>query len=163
MTETMVKDAGLDALLDLWPDEVVGGAPSCLPTPVPQDDHDLPHDITAPARARHIISSFLRQWGVSADARSDALLIVSELVTNAVEHALPPLTMTVVLDRSPIVDGIRIAVTEGGLASTQGEWGASCTSDEHGRGQVIVVELSSACGPLHSSDRVTRWAHIGHR
>lgn len=41
-----------------------------------------------PSVARH--GAVLGGWGTDSAAADQALLVVSELVTNAVEHALPP-------------------------------------------------------------------------
>lgn len=42
------------------------------------------------SRIRRLAKDFLTGLNVSPTARDDALLIISELVTNAVLHALPP-------------------------------------------------------------------------
>ena len=49
---------------------------------------ELPPDHTAASRARRFVSSTLRAWGCDC-AISDAELLVSELVTNALRHGVP--------------------------------------------------------------------------
>jgi anti-sigma regulatory factor (Ser/Thr protein kinase) len=48
-----------------------------------------------PVTARQRLASVLPEWGVAADDMDDALLVINELVANAVEHARTPLTLTV--------------------------------------------------------------------
>ncbi|KOG49747.1 hypothetical protein ADK75_19090, partial [Streptomyces virginiae] len=69
------------------------------------------------------------------DTADNLLLIVSELVTNAIEHALPPLTLHL---NHPTNNTMTIAVTDGGPATHHGPWTTNCTPDEHGRGNNII-------------------------
>ncbi|WP_370946171.1 ATP-binding protein [Amycolatopsis sp. cg5] len=50
----------------------------------------LPDDQTAPAMARRVVRQALAELGITADLVDDAVLAVSELVTNAVEHGGGP-------------------------------------------------------------------------
>ena len=59
----------------------------------PDDDtvlFDLPNDDTAPGQARQAVRKTLTRWRLLA-VLDDAILAVSELVTNAVRHGLPPI------------------------------------------------------------------------
>jgi hypothetical protein len=51
-----------------------------------------------PARVRHQLQEMFGGWGLSEEHRAAALLVVTELVTNAVEHAGTHLTLHVGLD-----------------------------------------------------------------
>jgi anti-sigma regulatory factor (Ser/Thr protein kinase) len=48
---------------------------------------ELPADRTAPSQARRFVAATLREWDVSRSVIDDAVLLVSELVTNALLHA----------------------------------------------------------------------------
>jgi anti-sigma regulatory factor (Ser/Thr protein kinase) len=48
---------------------------------------EFPADRTAPSQARRFVSETLRSWHVPSDVTDDAVLLVSELVTNALLHA----------------------------------------------------------------------------
>ncbi|MGI8537605.1 MAG: ATP-binding protein, partial [Mycobacteriales bacterium] len=63
----------------------------------------LPIDDTAPSCARRRTRELLSQWGLD-HLRDTVLVVVSELVTNAVRHGRPPVSM------SFRYDGARLAV-----------------------------------------------------
>ncbi|WP_328930029.1 ATP-binding protein [Streptomyces sp. NBC_00190] len=50
----------------------------------------LPHHPASAGTARRITTTVLDGWDVDGETIDQALLVVSELVTNAIEHALPP-------------------------------------------------------------------------
>ena len=50
---------------------------------------------TVPGNARQRLTHVLAGWGVDSDHTDDALLVVNELLANAVEHARTPLILTV--------------------------------------------------------------------
>jgi anti-sigma regulatory factor (Ser/Thr protein kinase) len=100
----------------------------------------LPADRTAPARAR----AFLRSAACDAHhARvlDEAELLASELVTNAVVHGAPPITMRVECDGT---NGLCVSVTDRNPApATQRQAGAG---DESGRGIRLVDVISDDWG-----------------
>jgi two-component sensor histidine kinase len=53
----------------------------------------LTHRPEVAAVARHPSQAVLEAWQVSRETAHAALLVVSELVINAVEHAQPPLAL----------------------------------------------------------------------
>lgn len=112
----------------------------------------------AVSEARHEAEKTFANWGVDEDTTSSLLLVVSELVTNAVEHAVAPVTLALVQEDT----AVRVAVTDGGPAETDGEWISSCEDDEHGRGSGIVDMLAEDMGRYEESlTRVTYWATVG--
>jgi anti-sigma regulatory factor (Ser/Thr protein kinase) len=117
----------------------------------------LPHTAKAPLAARRLTRAVLGRCGLAEEDIDNALLIVSELVTNAVEHALPPVTLRV---QHQVADGmVRVEVTDGGPARL-GERGADRVPEEHGRGSTIVACLATAHGTLNQPEGVTRWADL---
>jgi hypothetical protein len=50
----------------------------------------LPHIPEAVRTMRHRARTVLRGWAIPAATTDDAVLVISELVTNAIAHALPP-------------------------------------------------------------------------
>ncbi|MFB7174910.1 ATP-binding protein [Streptomyces sp. NPDC056254] len=130
----------------------------CTPQPsatvVHQDEHSLPRHPTAAGTARHHARQVLADWGIgNADEVYDTLLVVSELVTNAVEHALPPIALR--LEVTSAADGstrLHADVTDGGPARCDGAWTTSCAAEEHGRGRQIITVLAE-CTTAGSCDR----------
>ncbi|MFE9847161.1 ATP-binding protein [Streptomyces goshikiensis] len=118
----------------------------------------LPHRPESAGIARRIATDVLCGWGVDEDTTDQVLLVVSELVTNALEHALPPITLHL---QRPDFDAIlRIEVDDGGPAETAGAWATSCTPEEHGRGAGIIALLASAHGTRILPHTVTYWAAL---
>ncbi|MFF7736601.1 ATP-binding protein [Streptomyces sp. NPDC007984] len=111
------------------------------------------------AKARRITRAVLSEWSVNEAAVVDATVIVSELVTNAVEHALPPVALHLQHHRAAGTPVVRIAVTDGGPAATKGPWVSSCRSEEHGRGSSIVATLAHRSGTRGGSNRAY-WADV---
>jgi anti-sigma regulatory factor (Ser/Thr protein kinase) len=115
---------------------------------------DLPADRTAPSRARSFVGEAMRSWHLPNDTIADAVLLVSELVTNALLHArsAPSVEVTlqdgrlrcVVSDDSPLVPRRRRyasdAATGRGIALVEtlaSRWG----SDPDGSGKRVWFEL----------------------
>jgi anti-sigma regulatory factor (Ser/Thr protein kinase) len=118
---------------------------------------ELPADRTAPSRARRFVAETLRGWDVPKTVSDDAVLLVSELVTNALLHArsAPVIECTsregrvrfAVHDTSPTVPRRRHytpdAVTGRGLALVEAlasRWGTDPAPD----GKRVWFELDIA-------------------
>ncbi|WP_406409555.1 ATP-binding protein [Streptomyces sp. NBC_01643] len=129
-----------------------------LQDPVSHAGWSLPHHPQAASAAREISVAVLGDWHVDEEAAEVALLVVSELVTNAVEHAEPPLFLH--LTRDPGHRQLRVEVADGGPALCEGEWTASCETDEHGRGMGIIDAVTTAHGTLTHPHGATHWATL---
>ncbi|MEU9057177.1 ATP-binding protein [Streptomyces sp. NPDC048384] len=118
---------------------------------------DLEHAPRSVGRARHLTREFL---GLSdTDAAEGVVLVVSELVTNAIEHALPPVMLH--LHRETAGNRVWVGVSDGGPTSDEGAWTSSCTDDEHGRGLSIVDTLADTHGTRPCPNgTVTHWARL---
>ncbi|MFF3404536.1 ATP-binding protein [Streptomyces sp. NPDC002659] len=118
----------------------------------------LPHRPESAGTARRITRCALGAWGIDEDTTDQVLLVVSELVTNAVEHALPPVALHLDL---PSGDGtIHVEVDDGGPAAEEGAWTASCGAEEHGRGSGIIDFLTTAHGTHTHAFGATHWARL---
>jgi anti-sigma regulatory factor (Ser/Thr protein kinase) len=117
----------------------------------------LPVESTSPAIARRFAArSGCREHGV--DLLDDALLLISELVTNSVLHGGPPIVLAVDCDGR----GLRVTVRDGGptmparrtadAAAVSGRgmslvdllsstWGVAPVADAHGPGKEVWFEL----------------------
>jgi anti-sigma regulatory factor (Ser/Thr protein kinase) len=125
------------------------------------DDDDevsrpLEHRPEAAGAARRTTRTVLNGWRANHDVVEVALLVVSELVTNAVEHAQPPLALH--LQRDEAKRRVWVAVSDAGPAVQDGPWTTSCTPEEHGRGLGIVDSLADAQGIQAHTPGTTHWA-----
>ena len=126
-----------------------------------EDSVTLPNDLLAPARARAWITA--HAGAIDDVVLDDALLVASELVTNAVRHGLPDVVLTLRRSR----DVLRIEVEDAGgrmpaaadtvpgsdrasgrglviVAATARGWGVA--ANRHGPGKTVWAELAIAPG-----------------
>lgn len=101
---------------------------------------------TAPRTARRVLARACEEWGVPG-CRGTGELVVSELVTNALQHARSHVTLVVVSDGGRMVrvgvrDPLRVA------PSTR----APSDDGLGGRGLHIVETVAEAAGALPTSD-----------
>jgi CheY-like chemotaxis protein len=107
----------------------------------------------AASLARHFVEAQCRAWGCE-DAIDDALLITSELVTNAVIHARSnPHLLT-----CHVGDVVRIEVIDD--SQQHGEVKVADPFDEHGRGLFIVDAISQTWGAETMRHGKRMWAEI---
>jgi len=107
---------------------------------------------------RHLVSDLI-EAGVCAPAVTDAALVVSELLSNALQHAepLPGSRIRVAWDLD--TDSVRVSVSDGG-GSTRPELGEPTTTTTGGRGLRIVARLSRRWGTLCDDEGTTVWAEV---
>ena len=116
---------------------------------------DLPPTVAAVPAARHLVLELLRAWE-SPHALDDAALLVSELVSNVVDHVSGEAELTVEVSladawlRIAVVDGLAIRPVVRELSSDRprgrglqlvqalaDSWGA----EEHGGGKRVWFDL----------------------
>ncbi|MEU1599057.1 ATP-binding SpoIIE family protein phosphatase [Streptomyces sp. NPDC005708] len=111
----------------------------------------LPSSLSAVPDARAYISGQLAAWGLE-DGACGSDLVVSELVTNAVRHAAPPVQLRVIRQENSLI----YEVSDG--SSTPPRQRRSQAYDECGRGLFLVSELTERWGVRHGPDGKTVWA-----
>ncbi|MFJ7342653.1 SpoIIE family protein phosphatase [Streptomyces sp. NPDC101110] len=111
---------------------------------------DVPPDTAAVAVARRNACRKLAEWGLDACAFVTEL-VVSELVTNAIRHAGPPIELRLIYDRSLICE-----VSDG--STTAPHMRRARTYDEGGRGLLLVAQTCQSWGARHTSDGKVIWA-----
>ena len=103
---------------------------------------ELDGDRDAPSRGRHAVTEVLDGWGFESGTREDLLLVVSELVTNAVVHGVEPIVVTMV--RAD--ERVRVEVTDGADRSSPQGNPRPPVDAENGRGLAVVTHLAVAWG-----------------
>lgn len=141
----VVKDAELDYLLDLM--EKVGA------DALDSASLELPQEPSSPGRARRFVRETLTSWRQEAVV-DDALIVVSEMVTNAITHASSSCRLR--LSLRPAV--VRVEVVDGG-AGTPDVQPPSAT-EEHGRGLHLIAGLTTAWGLDDACDGKLVWADL---
>lgn len=109
------------------------------------------------ARARHLTRTRLAGWAVCEDTCDTAVLVVSELVTNAIVHTAGEHVVCELHDE----DGfIRIAVRDEGWAPGQSHPATQRPEEEHGRGLLLVAALCRAWGAQDAGPGLLVWAEL---
>ncbi|MEJ5944910.1 ATP-binding protein [Pseudokineococcus basanitobsidens] len=102
---------------------------------------ELEADASEVPRARHLLEEALRSWSSDEDAVDTALLLASELVTNAVRHGRPPVHVHAQMSQDGVV---RVEVDDASGAPVRPQ--DPDVEDVGGRGLQLVEMLSSAWG-----------------
>lgn len=119
----------------------------------------VPHERTGVRIARHAFADQLEELGVPPEDRDDAMLVLSELVSNAVRHAAP-LPSGEINVRWEVADEVlHIEITDGG-AGTRPHASVAALSSLGGRGLDIVRSVSTKWGVTEGEDSVTVWAEV---
>ncbi|MFF5537249.1 SpoIIE family protein phosphatase [Streptomyces cinerochromogenes] len=114
----------------------------------------LPARDDAPARARAQVAALLRRWPTRDDTRDNVLLLVSELVTNAVRFATGPVTVRLIRAGHGLLCEVgdtgngRPLLRRGGLL------------DDGGRGLHIVHRLTTRWGVRWTDTGKVVWAEV---
>lgn len=99
------------------------------------------HRVQSVSCARNFSNEWLTTWGErEAELVSDVLLVVSELITNAVQHAAAPVALTL---HNLKDGGVAVTVTDGGTVSPMPQ---APDPDERGRGCFLVKAVARKSG-----------------
>lgn len=109
----------------------------------------LPSARTAPSTARHAVRGVLAQWA----ALDDVLLVVSELVTNSVEHGASPIVLRVTHRDS------RVNVSVFDSSPMPPRW-TTTADDEGGRGLFLITAVATAYGHHRTRTGKATWAIV---
>jgi serine phosphatase RsbU (regulator of sigma subunit)/anti-sigma regulatory factor (Ser/Thr protein kinase) len=122
---------------------------------------DFDPDPSAAAAARHFVRSTLISGGLSGDDDlvADAVLLASELVTNAVVHAGTPVRLTCKVNGT----NVEVSVLDRHPARVIPDLpGAAAVVDRpHGRGLLLPAALSSSWGVTYAAASKAIWFRLG--
>jgi anti-sigma regulatory factor (Ser/Thr protein kinase) len=107
------------------------------------------------AQARALVRDLHRRVGAARELIDDAVLITSELVTNALGHGSPPFDLVAMVDP----DWMRVEVHD--RSDTLPRPREAQQDDEHGWGLGIVAALAARWGSTPTDAGKLVWAEVG--
>ena len=107
---------------------------------------------------RHLVSDLI-EAGICGAAVGDAALVISELLSNALQHGAPLPGSGIRAAWDAEADSVRVSVSDGG-GLTRPELGEPTPATTGGRGLRIVERLSRRWGTLCDADGTTVWAEV---
>ncbi|MFL5996319.1 MAG: SpoIIE family protein phosphatase [Streptomyces sp.] len=113
-------------------------------------DWDVPVDPALVAEARKTTSRQLTEWGLEEFAFTTEL-VVSELVTNAIRHAVGPIRLRLIRERSLVCEVFDSGDTTPHLRHPR-------TTDEGGRGLLLVSQFARRWGTRFAPEGKIIWA-----
>ncbi|MBQ0987113.1 sodium/proline symporter PutP [Streptomyces sp. F63] len=111
---------------------------------------ELPCDPAVVSEARTFVTRQLAEWDMD-ELLFTTELIVSELVTNAIRHGSGPITLRLIRERALICEVSDTSSTSPRLRHAR-------TTDEGGRGLLIVAQLARRWGTRYTADGKVIWA-----
>lgn len=121
--------------------------------PVPREQVELRFGLDGPAQARAVVSAWADRLGLQ-DVRDDLTLVVSEMVTNAVRHAGPPVALEIQAEDGRVL----IEVSDG--SPDPPERRVAPSDAEGGRGLLLVDLLCDDQGVRPDPPGKTVWATV---
>ncbi|MEV6960342.1 SpoIIE family protein phosphatase [Streptomyces sp. NPDC051207] len=109
----------------------------------------LAADPSVVAEARRLITAQLAAWGLE-ELTFTSELIVSELITNAIRYAEPPVGLRLIKDKSLICEVSDASQTQPRLRRAR-------LMDEGGRGLFLIAQLAHRWGSRYTASGKTIW------
>lgn len=111
------------------------------------------------AQARRLTRAGLAGWSVGDETCTSAVLVVSELITNAIVHTA---SAFIVCELQDGPDSLRIAVRDEGCAPGEICPAPRLPEEEHGRGLLLVEAVSESWGMQEQGLGLLVWAELAH-
>jgi anti-sigma regulatory factor (Ser/Thr protein kinase) len=108
--------------------------------------------VDAPRLSRAFLREHLAEWG-ALSCEHEAVLVVTELVTNVVRHAATPVRVHAEFE----APNLRVEVRDGSSVLPAV---VDLVDEEYGRGLRIVQELATAWGVEHREDGKAVWVTL---
>lgn len=143
----VLKNSDLDYLVDLLV--------SVVRTPRAAVVLDLPQELGSVRSARSLVRRTLADWDLG-HLEDEAILVVSELAANALNHARS--SYQVRLYHHPST--VRIEVCDGGAGTPEPQ--PTSATREGGRGLLLVSAMSVSWGLEQTSEGKVVWAELAH-
>lgn len=120
----------------------------------------LPHSPRSAGRARALLRTQLTEWKVDTQVSDNAELLLSELMSNAIQHARNPLGRQIGVRVARYEGRLRVEVADANLTEPRPR--TATADDERGRGLAIVAALADrwgCCPRLHGIGKAV-WAEL---
>jgi anti-sigma regulatory factor (Ser/Thr protein kinase) len=121
---------------------------------------ELERDIRAPAIARSAVSEQLLQMGVDGSFGQTVVLLVSEIVSNAVRHSRGPADAAISLDATVTEGAVRVAVTDAGSGFIPRPRDPERLGDGYG---LYLLEKAASSWGVESDAGTTVWFEVARR
>jgi anti-sigma regulatory factor (Ser/Thr protein kinase) len=118
---------------------------------------ELQRDVSAPAIARSAVAEQLLALGVDGSFRQTVVLLVSEVVSNAVRHSNGPTAAAISLDAMVTPRAVRVAVTDGGAGFTPRPRDPERLGEGYG---LYLVEKAASAWGVDSDRGTTVWFEL---
>ncbi len=119
----------------------------------------VPHVSHSVSEAREAVGEDLEARGYPAELVEDAVLVLSELLSNALKHARPLSSGKVRVSWTARPAGVDLEVSDGG-SGTRPRLSTPSMSATGGRGLGIVKDLSSDWGVIEDGAETRVWASV---
>ncbi|WP_170184807.1 ATP-binding protein [Streptomyces sedi] len=135
------------------------GEPAAAPPRPPGESFALPSRDTSVAVARRRVRHQLYGWGLPSTTCDNALLVVSELVTNAILHTRSSHVRCLLWSSGQL---LRIEVADEGPGLSRARPRAADSEAENGRGLLLLDALAVRWGVVSPDQRsgCTVWAEL---
>lgn len=144
-----LHSAVLQPAAESAPDAEEGGGVEC------RVEAEFPAEASAPGRARRLLTTTLREWGLDDDLVDDAALVVSELASNAVIHAASPFSISARVRSG----GLRVSVEDRRRSAMALPEQELLPQPLHGLGVIDLISSDWGVKPTKAGKLV--WVELG--
>jgi anti-sigma regulatory factor (Ser/Thr protein kinase) len=120
---------------------------------------EVPYVASGVSAARHRVAGDLAAHGLPPDVVDDVVLVVSELLSNALRHARPLPSGDLRVSWGLEGGAVQVVVTDGG-ATTRPHIVAATVSSTGGRGLSIISDVARDWGVSDGEDETNVWAIV---
>jgi anti-sigma regulatory factor (Ser/Thr protein kinase) len=118
---------------------------------------ELDRTVHAPSIARSAVSERLVELGIDGSYGQTIVLLVSEVVSNAVRHSAGPVETPIVLAATVSPQGVRVAVTDGGDGFTPRPRDPERLGDGYG---LYLLEKAATSWGVEPTGGTTVWFEL---
>jgi anti-sigma regulatory factor (Ser/Thr protein kinase) len=118
---------------------------------------ELERNVAAPAHARSAVSERLSDLGLEGSAAQVLVLLVSEVVSNAVRHSSGPPEGTIRLLATATEQSVRVAVTDHGEGFTPRPRDPARVGDGYG---LFLLDRAASSWGVETEEGTTVWFEL---